>query len=133
MRTTKAELLSDPHMQMVPSERTAIHEQITNSYSTRRQRPATFAPVTTEALSPETEKRLPESVAVDLDSEVDAAIAACGGDMRATIRALLVANRFLEQEVERTTAAVSLGYARGMITPMVARTQGGVSQGERDG
>ena len=34
-----------------------------------------------------------------LEPAVDQAIAACGGDMRSTIRALLVANEYLETEV----------------------------------
>jgi len=34
-----------------------------------------------------------------LEADVDQAIAACGGDTRATIRALIVANNYLESEV----------------------------------
>jgi hypothetical protein len=34
-----------------------------------------------------------------LEASVDQAIAACGGDVRATIRALIVANEYLESEV----------------------------------
>jgi hypothetical protein len=40
-----------------------------------------------------------------LEAAVDQAIAACGGDMRATIKALILANEFLE-------ASVSTGYIR---------------------
>ena len=36
-----------------------------------------------------------------LEAAVDQAISACGGDMRATIRALIVANEYLETEVSR--------------------------------
>jgi hypothetical protein len=36
---------------------------------------------------------------VGLDAAVDQAIAACDGDMRSTIRALIVANEFLESDV----------------------------------
>ena len=32
----------------------------------------------------------------ELETAVDQAISACGGDMRATIRALIVANEYLE-------------------------------------
>lgn len=32
----------------------------------------------------------------DLEAAVDQAIAACAGDLRATIRALIVANNFME-------------------------------------
>ena len=49
----------------------------------------------------------------DLDLAVDQAIAACDGDLRATIRALIVANNFLESEVGELMKAVSHAYARG--------------------
>ena len=48
-----------------------------------------------------------------LEAAVDQAIAACGGDMRSTIRALIVANEFLESEVSELMKAVSHAYARG--------------------
>jgi hypothetical protein len=49
----------------------------------------------------------------DLDLAVDQSIAACGGDLRAAIRALIVANDFLESEVSELMKAVSHAYARG--------------------
>jgi hypothetical protein len=49
----------------------------------------------------------------DLEAAVDQAIAACEGDLRATIRALIVANNFLESEVGELMKAVSHAYARG--------------------
>jgi hypothetical protein len=48
-----------------------------------------------------------------LEAAVEQAISACGGDMRATIRALIVANEFLETEVSELMKAVSHAYARG--------------------
>ena len=48
-----------------------------------------------------------------LEAAVDQAIAACGGDVRATIRALVVANDYLEAEVGELMKAVSHAYARG--------------------
>jgi hypothetical protein len=48
-----------------------------------------------------------------LEAAVDEAVAACGGDMRSTIRALIVANEFLESEVSELMKAVSHAYARG--------------------
>jgi len=48
-----------------------------------------------------------------LEASVDQAIAACGGDVRATIRALIVANEYLETEVGELMKAVSHAYARG--------------------
>jgi hypothetical protein len=49
----------------------------------------------------------------ELESAVDQAISACGGDMRATVRALIVANEYLESEVAELMKAVSHAYARG--------------------
>ncbi|HEY7843019.1 MAG TPA: hypothetical protein VID30_04990 [Bradyrhizobium sp.] len=49
----------------------------------------------------------------ELGAAVDEAIAACDGDLRATIRALIVANNFLESEVGELMKAVSHAYARG--------------------
>ena len=48
-----------------------------------------------------------------LEAPVDQAIAACGGDMRSTVRALIVANDFLESEVRELMKAVSHAYVRG--------------------
>lgn len=48
-----------------------------------------------------------------LEAAVDQAIAACGGDMRATIRALIVANEYLEAEAGELMKAVSHAYTRG--------------------
>jgi hypothetical protein len=48
-----------------------------------------------------------------LEVAVDQAIAACGGDMRAAVRALIVANSFLESEMGELKKAVSHAYARG--------------------
>ncbi len=48
-----------------------------------------------------------------LEAAVDQAIAACGGDMRSTIRALIVANEFLENEVGELMKAISHAYTRG--------------------
>jgi hypothetical protein len=49
----------------------------------------------------------------DLAAAVDQAIAACGGDMRSAIRALIVANDYLESEVSELMKEVSHAYARG--------------------
>jgi hypothetical protein len=48
-----------------------------------------------------------------LEAAVEQAIAACGGDLRATIRAQIVANNYLENEVTELMKAVSHAYARG--------------------
>jgi hypothetical protein len=49
----------------------------------------------------------------DLEAGVDQAIAACGGDMRSAIRALIVANEYLASEVSDLMKAVSHAYVRG--------------------
>ena len=49
----------------------------------------------------------------DLEAAADQAIAACGGDAREAIKALIVANGFLEAQVDELRASVSAGYARG--------------------
>ena len=54
-----------------------------------------------------------EQGADGLEIAVDQAIAACDGDMRSTIRALIVANEYLESEVTELMKAVSHAYVRG--------------------
>ena len=49
----------------------------------------------------------------ELEAAVDQAIDACGGDTRAAVRALIVANNFLESEIAELTKAVSHAYTRG--------------------
>ena len=48
-----------------------------------------------------------------LDAAVEQAIAVCDGDMRAAIRALIVANSLLESEIADLKKAVSHAYTRG--------------------
>jgi hypothetical protein len=58
----------------------------------------------------------PQSNATDddgLEAAVQQAIDACGGDLKATIRALILANDYLENEVAELMKAVSHAYARG--------------------
>nr|WP_315830873.1 hypothetical protein [Bradyrhizobium prioritasuperba] len=50
-----------------------------------------------------------------LEAAADQAIAACNGDMRSAIRALILANEYLEYELCEMFAAVSKGYARGRV------------------
>ena len=49
----------------------------------------------------------------ELETAIDQAIATCSGDIRATIRALIVANNYLESEVKELMKAVSHAYVRG--------------------
>ena len=48
-----------------------------------------------------------------LEAAVEQAIAVCDGDMRAAVRALIVANNFLESEISELMKAVSHAYTRG--------------------
>jgi hypothetical protein len=48
-----------------------------------------------------------------LEAAVDQAIAICDGDIRATVRALIVANNLLESEIAELKKAVSHAYVRG--------------------
>jgi hypothetical protein len=57
---------------------------------------------------------IPESkelTGADHEAAADQAIAACGGDAREGVKALIVANEFLEREIEEK---VSRGYLRGV-------------------
>ena len=53
----------------------------------------------------------PQSDAEQLEAATDQAIAACGGDAREAVKALIVASEFLEAEIQ---ASVSRGYLRGV-------------------
>ena len=53
----------------------------------------------------------PQANAERLEAAADQAIAACGGDAREAVKALLIANEFLENELE---PQVSHGYIRGV-------------------
>jgi hypothetical protein len=59
----------------------------------------------------------PQSDADQLQVAADEAIAACGGNPREAVKALIVANHFLETELEKLRASVSTGYARGKLLP----------------
>ena len=48
-----------------------------------------------------------------LEAAVEQAIAACDGNTRAAVRALIVANNFLESEIAELKKAVSHAYVRG--------------------
>lgn len=68
---------------------------------------------------------MPQTAAPNSKAEVDRlaaatdqAIAACGGNARDAVKALIVANEFLEAEMKTLQAAVSNGYARGKFEPV---------------
>ena len=55
----------------------------------------------------------PQDIDGELEAAIDEAIAACGGDLRQTIGALIVANNYLESEVTELMKAVSRAFVRG--------------------
>jgi hypothetical protein len=55
----------------------------------------------------------PVDEAAELEAAVGQAIEACGGDAIATVRALIVANAMLEQEMAELYAKASHGFLRG--------------------
>ena len=61
----------------------------------------------------EAEKEEPE---FDLEAAADQAIAACDGDLRATIKSLIVANNYVTKELEFAWQQISPGYSRGKRT-----------------
>ena len=58
----------------------------------------------------------PTPTAADaIEDEVQEALAICGGGAIAALRITLIANAFLEAEIDRLSAAVSSGFARGKV------------------
>ena len=51
--------------------------------------------------------------AANLEAAADQAIEACGGDLRATVIALIVAHNMLEKELSEVYAKASHGFIRG--------------------
>jgi hypothetical protein len=61
-------------------------------------------------------RKNPSPTAADaIEDEVQEALPICGGDAIAALRITLIANAFLEAEIDRLSAAVSSGFARGMV------------------
>lgn len=52
-----------------------------------------------------------------IEAATDQAIAACGGNARAAVTALIVADEYLESEVCELMQAVSHAYVRGRFQP----------------
>ena len=60
-------------------------------------------------------KKSEAEIAALLEAEIDEAIASCGGDVRGALRATMIANAYLEAEIERLTEAISAGFLRGRM------------------
>jgi hypothetical protein len=48
----------------------------------------------------------------DIETAADQAIAGCGGDAREAVKALIVANGFLEAQISELRASMSAGFSR---------------------
>jgi hypothetical protein len=70
--------------------------------------PANPEPIMSQSTAPES-----QADADRLEAAADEAIAICGGDVRAALKAMIVANEFLESEVSELMKAVSRAYVRG--------------------
>ena len=70
-------------------------------------------PVNSEPFMSESAAPNPQADADRLEVAADEAVAACGGNVREALKALIVANEFLETEVCELMQAVSHAYARG--------------------
>ena len=62
---------------------------------------------------PQNDASSEQSEADRLEAATEQAIAACGGNARDAVKALIVANEFLESEVCELMQAVSHAYMRG--------------------
>jgi hypothetical protein len=60
---------------------------------------------------------------------VQEALAICGGDAIAALRITLIANAFLQAEIDRLSAAVSSGFARGKVRKVPTSKE---TKGEKD-
>lgn len=68
-------------------------------------------------------KALPDADIDPLDRAANDAIAACGGDLRATVKALVADNITLSKELDFATLAHSYGYSRGWFARQRAARQ----------
>lgn len=60
----------------------------------------------------------------DLERLTDDAVAACGGDLRATVKALVADNIGLQRELDFASLAMSFGFSRGWFAKQrEARTE----------
>jgi hypothetical protein len=71
----------------------------------------TFDLVNTDNSMPEATAPNPQPDADQLDAAADQAIAACGADAREAVKALIIANEFLEREL---ATKISQCYMRGV-------------------
>lgn len=59
------------------------------------------------------------------EDEVDRSIALCGGDVRETVRRLLIGQAYLERRISGLAAEASRGYGRGRTRPLAQSSDAG--------
>jgi hypothetical protein len=89
-----------------------VSGQLTDIEQNANIRQSTRKPLMSQSAAPN-----PQVDADRLEAATDQAIAACGGDARAAVKALILANEFLESEVCELMQAVSHAYTRERFQP----------------
>ena len=85
-----------------------------NKLTTRTEQDHCLSPpVNPEPIMPQSPVPESQADADRLEAAADEAIAVCGGDIRAALKALIDANEYLESEVSELMKAVSRAYVRG--------------------
>jgi hypothetical protein len=93
--------------------RPLTRKQASTRIDIRTKREHCHEPANWKCSMPQSAEPNPQSEADRLDAAANQAIAACGGNARDAVKALIVANEFLETEVCELMQAVSHAYARG--------------------
>jgi hypothetical protein len=81
-----------------------IYKRINRRYRTKRE-------LLGASMAADPDPKIPDPDRLEVAT--DEAIAACGGNVRDTVKALIVANEYLESEISELMQAVSHAYARG--------------------
>ena len=66
-------------------------------------------------MPPNAQRAVRTSEDAELEQATNEAIAACDGDLRGAIQALLIANEYLEQRNRELAAYISVGFVRGQL------------------
>ena len=69
------------------------------------------------------------------EAAVDDAVATCNGDLRGALKALIIANEFLERDLERALASdgsPSIAHVRNGGLRQINRVEGAATQGVSD-
>ena len=111
---TAARKIKRDHLCLAGMERGQYPLSDRNTLTIRTKRehhlgpPVNPEPIMSQSTAPES-----PADADGLEAAADQAIAVCGGDVRAALKAMIVANEFLESEIGELMKAVSRAYVRG--------------------